>query len=283
MRALVFGSLVLLGACASIAGLEDPHDEATSPGDDAGIDSSAPPPPPPNDAGEDRTTVDAPIDAPDGGDAGRPPTCDENGLLGRWKLDEGSGTTAFDCTSKKHDGTITGAQWFTGKVGPGALRFSADVLDVGNPQDFQLTGSMTLTAWIRIDPASGSSGRIVSKSSMADRGWDFNIEGGNLEFKVATAATSFYELTTPIDTGQWRHVAAVYVSGASSSMRLFIDGQEKVSLGPVTATQRGTPHNVQIGAMPAETCCRFDGDIDDVRIYGRALSTMEVQTVFAAK
>ena len=42
------------------------------------------------------------------------------GLVGHWKLDEGSGTTAQDSSGNNYHGTITGAEWVTGQLG-GAL------------------------------------------------------------------------------------------------------------------------------------------------------------------
>lgn len=284
MRPLVACSLLFVSACAAIAGLEDPQDPA-APGDgDGGFESSSTaPPPPPNDGGggSDVGSNDASVDVANEG--GRPPSCDANGLIARWKMDEGSGTVAYDCTQYKRDGTISGATWTAGKIGSNALQFDDDSIDVGNPQAFQLTGPMTLSAWINIKSGSTTSGRIISKSSQADRGWELNIEGGgSLEFKIAYDEFSYTELSIAISQNEWHHVAGAYAAN-NATMRLYVDGALVTSRTDAPTVGRNSPFNVLVGAMPNETCCPFEGLIDDVRVYSRALTTAEVQAVMAEK
>ena len=46
------------------------------------------------------------------------------GPMAHWRFDEGSGTTAADATGNNNVGTLSGATWIQGKVGPGALSFN---------------------------------------------------------------------------------------------------------------------------------------------------------------
>jgi hypothetical protein len=62
-------------------------------------------------------------------------------LVGWWRLDEGTGTTAYDSSGNGNDGTILGnPQWVAGKVG-GALDFdgNGDYIDCGNDPIFNIT------------------------------------------------------------------------------------------------------------------------------------------------
>lgn len=267
MRSIFACSAVaLLGACATIVGLEEPTDAPLASAD-AGTDASSPsvptdaPAPPPSDAGAD-------------GDAG-PDPCSAPGLLAYWRLDEGSGSTATDCSPGKHHGSVAGATWTAGKVGPGALSFSGDSVDIGNPPELQLTGAMTLSVWVKID-SFATAGRILSKSSQTDRGWEINVDSGDvLEIKIATGATSYLQASTSFVAGEWKHVAGVFQPGIA--LRLYVDGVEVDARSTnVPSLQRNSPHPVRMGEMPNESCCRLDGTIDDVRIYGRALTAAEV-------
>ena len=79
--------------------------------------------------------------------------------------------------------------------------------------------------------------------------------------------------------GSWHH-AVMTIDGAVGV--LFIDGRE-VSRQP----WRGTPTKVSgsypmvFGAYPGSTTFYFKGDLDDVRIYNRALDSLEVQALYA--
>lgn len=278
-RAPLAATLVFIGACAALVGLDDPSPGA-SPGTDGGSDVTSSPV---DGTATTDATPSADANGGDANDAAMAP-CDEPGLVGRWRFDEGAGVVAHDCTSGTHDGTITGAQWATGKVGPGALSFGDDSVDVGNAAAFQLTADMTLAAWVKEDVASTSAGRIISKSSQLDRGWELNFEGAtSIEFKVATGTTSYSQVATSFgNDGEWHHIAGVY-STANTSMRIYVDGQEAISTTGAPTSQRDAPFPVLIGAMPGETCCRFSGSIDDVRVYSRALTAAEIKTIMSAK
>lgn len=281
MRAPLAATLVFVGACAAIVGLDEPSAVGPSASEDGGGDVTSP-------VNDGAITTDAPplvdSDVADANDAALPAPCDEQGLVGRWRFDEGAGTIAHDCTSGAHDGTITGAQWTAGKNGPGALLFSDDAVDVGNPAALQLKAGLTLAAWVKQDPASTTSGRIISKSSQDDRGWELNFEGAtSIEFKVATDTTSYSQVATSFtNDGQWHHIAGVF-SAANATMRIFIDGQQAASITGAPTSQRDAPFPVIIGAMPDETCCRFNGALDDVRVYSRAISATEIQAIMAAQ
>jgi hypothetical protein len=281
VRALFAGSLVFVGACAAISGLDDP-------GESAFEDDAAPPAPGTDGSGpgtsDTGTVADGAPNPVDGGDADARVNCNENGLLARWRFDEGTGSIARDCTTANHDGTITGTSWIAGKLGSGALRFTDDVVDAGNPSALRLTGALTLSAWVNASSSNLVSGRIVSKSSQSDRGWEMNLQGGTtLEFKVATSMTTYEQVAATLTTGQWRHVAGVYAP--STSLRLYVDGTQVSSQTTnVPSSQRNTPLPVLIGTQPGETSSSygFQGDIDDVRIYSRALTEAEIQALMTA-
>ncbi len=86
-------------------------------------------------------------------------------LVGWWKLDDGSGTTAIDSSGNGNHGTlINSPEWQTAgdnvKVGSSALEFdfptdgsttSSDYVDCGNKPEFDITDNITLALWVKSD------------------------------------------------------------------------------------------------------------------------------------
>src|SRR3990167_10785875 len=80
-----------------------------------------------------------------------------NGLIGYWAFEEQSGTTAGDSSGNGNTGTLTnGPTWTTGKVGSGALSFDGvnDGVNLGTPNSLNITGAVTVSAWINYRTAS---------------------------------------------------------------------------------------------------------------------------------
>jgi len=213
-------------------------------------------------------------------------------MLAYYRFEEGSGLTTADASGNDLTGTLTGSPlptWVTpGKMGAGALDFpgsGANRVAVGNPASLQLTGPMTLSAWILAD-AYSQNGRIVTKGGASGaRGWSLGVEStGNYAFQVAINSTSLASLQTgPVVLGTWTHLAGVYDNSGTPSMKLYTNGVLAVSLtSGVPATQYNPAATaVSIGNRADGLGTRWDGKIDEVRVYGRALSAAEIAALFA--
>src|SRR6266481_1658505 len=89
------------------------------------------------------------------------------GLVAAYNFNEGSGPTVTDLSGHNLTGTIVGATWTNqGKYG-NALSFNgtSSYVDLGNPAALQLTGSMTLEAWVKAAATPPNDGQIVAKSN----------------------------------------------------------------------------------------------------------------------
>ena len=72
-------------------------------------------------------------------------------MLGWWRLNEGSGSTASDSSGNNNDGTLVGnPQWVVGVAGS-ALEFNgtSDFVNCGNDESLDITGPITITCWMR--------------------------------------------------------------------------------------------------------------------------------------
>ena len=205
------------------------------------------------------------------------------GLVAAYSFDEGAGTTVTDRSGNGNTGRIVGALWTTvGKYGK-ALSFNGvgSYVDLGNPASLQLTGSMTWSAWINAAANPADDGEIVAKSDNGP-GWQIKTspDTGPHTFGVAVSAsgglrTQRYS-TTVRALNTWYHVAGVY-NASARTLDVYINGvlDDGVLVGAVPAAQVNSSVNVNIGRRTGGYY--FNGVIDEVRIYNRALTQSEIQ------
>jgi hypothetical protein len=204
-------------------------------------------------------------------------------LVSWWMFDEGQGSTAYD-SAGNNDGTVNGAAWTTGQVN-GALDFdgSNDYVSVPHDPTLDITGDITIAAWILFERAGAYEG-IVTKcvgSGSQNVPYDFrthNISQPQLAFVRADAIGHERVYSTEfIPTGQWHHVL---VRVENKVPDFYIDGLITGKYKDVvfTMTPTGNTKPVLIGRR--DDGLYFDGLIDDVRIYDRALSGEEIWEVY---
>jgi hypothetical protein len=207
------------------------------------------------------------------------------GLVAHWKFDEGSGGIATD-SAGTNDGTlINGPAWTDGQIG-GALDFNGvdDYVDIGSiagTDPLALAGSnFTIVCWIRPALTGNDYQRIVDKSNDHDgmNGYIVYVHTDG-KLSVGVNLNSFWSNSSVITANTWQQIA---VTADGSNYRLYVDG-ETVS-GSFAAGSYDSPPavttNMRIGAWNHAPDRRFNGAIDDVRIYDRALSDTEVQQLY---
>jgi hypothetical protein len=197
------------------------------------------------------------------------------GLVAAYSFDEGSGSVVGDASGNGHTGTVAGATWTAGRYG-GALSFdgTSAYVDLGSLGTFYRTG-FTLEAWVQ---------KQTTKNDVAVVGTWTGSDGGPMLW-VDHLATH-YQLTlgggladyldsgrTPVP-GEWQHLAATY-DGTTADY--YVDGTLVATRS--VAQGAGNSNVWRIGAYGSVAGGFFDGLIDDVRIYDRALSATEVASL----
>ena len=203
-----------------------------------------------------------------------------NDLIGHWEMNEDGGTTTADTSTMGNNitGTLTnGAAWTPGHTGSGvsfALN-SDDHIDLGTTSLLNISGNMTITAWI--NPASwgeGNWGTIMAREN--GNGFNFQLDGGNEALNIWSGNTT----DTPsdfnvIDLGVWQHVAVVINGGY---VTFYVNGAA-AGTASWTLTGAGAAVGAYIGSEDG-TGVNFDGAIDDVRIYDRPLYPEEIRLIY---
>jgi hypothetical protein len=211
------------------------------------------------------------------------------GLVGYWSFNEGSGTVATDFSGRGSHGTITGASWANGKLGK-ALSFSGDnYVDAGTGSALDITGDVTVCAWVRPASLTTSNYRPIMARSTAGFTTQYNLSsepagtGAQVSFGWSDDSVNFESYITDsnvLAVGRWTHICgirgtsdAIYINGASAAISQLS--------GPASVTTSGG--SLAIGKFgEANDGIRWDGLIDEVRIYNRALTAGEVNSLYGS-
>jgi len=197
-------------------------------------------------------------------------------LVAHWKLDEGSGTTAFDTSGNGNDGTFTGGpQWVAGYYG-GALEFDStdDNIDCGNDDSLNITDEITLSAWINMAqrPAVDDWYTIPWKEnaySMYLYGADTTLTTLCADFWLDTGRADIWDgPDIDIPLNDWTHIAVTF---NGTDFEFYVNGEHDH-----TQNQPGTIEVGAINFLFTQVGSSFAGLIDDVRIYNRALTQAEI-------
>ena len=202
-----------------------------------------------------------------------PPTAS---LVAAYSFNEGTGTTVADASGTGNVGTIGTATWSTlGKNGS-ALSFNGTTARVTVPDSptLRLTGAMTLEAWVFPTAVTSIWRDVIFKG---EDNYYLMATATNLSRPVAGGifSGSYGEAfgTSALPANTWTHLAATY-DGAT--LRLYVNGVQ-VGSKAQTGTLATSSNPLNIGGDTFYNQY-FDGRIDDIRIYNRALAPTEIQT-----
>jgi glucose/arabinose dehydrogenase len=198
------------------------------------------------------------------------------GLVASYPFDEGTGATAFDTTGHGHDGSVFGASWSPGGKNGGCLEFGGggDIVRIPASSALDFTTAATTEAWVFPTSATTAWSSVI-QHAIDDYFLHASHSAGPMRPAVGITTGGqirWVGATSPIPLGAWTHLAFTYGNG---SLQLYVNGALAVGTslpGGITATsnQVTVGGNIPYGEY-------FQGRIDDVRLYNRALSASEIQ------
>jgi hypothetical protein len=216
-------------------------------------------------------------------------------LIAYWPLDEDMGAVANDMSNNGHTGALQGPayNWVGGQFGS-AVHFSgADLMTVAMfPKP---TPSFTVSAWTLItNNELGPPIANIISTEIAGGGWALfaNLGPGpggmSYEFEYATTANpAVLPLTVTsnggVITGTWTHLAAV-LDGDAGSLTLYVAAAPVAMIPAPSPIIPGSPSlNIGRSTRPEPGAAfPMTGAVDDVAIYGRALTLQEIGQLNAA-
>ena len=217
-----------------------------------------------------------------------------------WTLDELAGTLAADSISGL-DGLHVGGPVIVSGMVENALEFDGldDHVRIAGDPLLQMdgvavvTGDLTIDAWIRIDASSPGGLHPIASSNSFCQGYAFYVRDGRLETGFSDGPLQArWTSSNPVTAGQWVHVAFACDRGLpNETCRFYIDGVEEFGVlsfpfTPTLGSMGGAAFYIgrmdpfcSAGNNQAE---HFDGVIDEVEYFRRALDASEIQAIHAA-
>ncbi len=204
------------------------------------------------------------------------------GLVGYWPFDEGTETIAYDYSGNNNHGTLyNGPQWVDGKVGK-ALSFDGvdDKVEVPDSPSLDIRKNLTIMAWVYPRTQLASIGDIVRKGRSYILGW---VDRGSDVFACWIYDTAWrqFRFSKPYSyyIGKWWYFVLTY---DGSYVKLYVNGILDREYNYVSTINIST-YSLGIGwGSPEYSGEFFNGLIDEVRIYNRALSDAEIKALYEA-
>jgi hypothetical protein len=194
-----------------------------------------------------------------------------NGLVAHYAFENDTA----DSSGNGLDGTIIGDATFVDGVKGMALDFSGDdYVDCGGVAEFSFTDAMTVSTWVNIRSRTTAWMTLVAKGENAWRlavnnettGIHYAFSGGTRGWQAANTATE-------LAFDEWYHVAATYDTKVGATV--YINGVLDASNPNLDGIDtNGLP--LLLGENPEATGRLFDGMLDEVMLYDRALSKEEI-------
>ncbi|MEK7589881.1 MAG: LamG-like jellyroll fold domain-containing protein [Patescibacteria group bacterium] len=205
------------------------------------------------------------------------------GLVGHWKLNEGSGTVATDSGSGGNEGVLTGnPTWTTGQIGDYAVDFDGDdFIEVTDP-NFGSANTFTVSLWIY--PTNANTEVILNYGNdTAGRGWRLiRASNGTINFRNALAQGGSGTAVAPLNT--WTHIVA-FISTGWNDINTYVNGSADYSTHGGDTSSPNSTDDFRIARNwdndQSGTSAQFIGRIDDVRYYNRLLSGNDIAELYA--
>jgi hypothetical protein len=207
----------------------------------------------------------------------------QSGLVGWWRADGNAQDSAG-----RHDGTLPfGMYYARGKIGQ-AFDFDGSSrrrVSIPDSPDFKLTKALTIEGWIY----PRQSGGIIFFRGDDRPGldpWQIDLRtAGFVGFQITDSKNQTVRIEAPIQLNQWQHIAATL--GTKGNMKLFVNGEPAAQtnttlrpLGDLEPTQNPAIGIGNIGGTSYQE--PFNGLIDEMALYSRALNQREIRAIYHA-
>ncbi|MDA0168687.1 hypothetical protein OJ998_06280 [Solirubrobacter taibaiensis] len=198
-----------------------------------------------------------------------------SGLVGAWGFDETSGDTVLDSSGRRNSGALQGATRTANGIYGRAVNFDGqdDWITVADNSSLDLTTGATLEAWVKPAAIDNAWRTILIKEQSDQLAYALyaNTDASRPSGNVFTTQDNGLAGPNPLPADRWSHVATTF---DGTTLRLYVNGVE-VSSMPVTGPIKVSSGALRMGgnAVWGEW---FNGTLDEVRVYNRALSGAEL-------
>jgi glucose/arabinose dehydrogenase/PKD repeat protein len=199
------------------------------------------------------------------------------GLQAAYPFEEGNGGTSVDFTGHGNTATLNGALWWPGaKYGNGiSFNGSTDFVSAADSNTLDIGNTGTIEAWVKATNLSKWESVIAKGNANDTNAHNYSMEitpANVVECGIGSGANGkTIDSSTSLTSGQFYHLACVWTG---TTIQVYINGVAENSSSQ-TFAPAGNTSPLYIGQYGGGFD-RFDGIIDEVHIYNRALSASEI-------
>lgn len=213
------------------------------------------------------------------------------GILAHWTFDQTGAATAVDSVNGLNGTLSGGAAMVAGGVSGGALQLStasASFVNMGAILPLSGTQPCTISFWCKTTPGITTTQFAVTKhATNSHNGYIVGLNttscygatGRALSYRSNNCGGEAISTTATVNDGQWHFIASTY--HPTTGTRLYVDGgPPEAIVGGVSVAGNNAPFLVGGVTVAGVPTAIFDGMIDDVQVYGRALTCHELNMLF---
>jgi hypothetical protein len=213
-----------------------------------------------------------------------PPMPVEPDLVGWWTFDEGAGAGVRDLSGNGHHGRIVGeVTWVEGKVGGGIhIEGAKSGVAIDDAEDLRIPGDLTMALWVRKAAEPTEWVCIMGRGTWERRNYGLWLDARGSRYmwqqydargnKVSDVNLYGKKI---VEVGKWVHLAATI---EQDQVKLYFDG-ELDAQGKRSAAPWAEAGPLGLGYAMYHSALK--GDLDDVRLYRRALGAAEIRALYA--
>lgn len=205
-----------------------------------------------------------------------------SGLQLYWDFNSPRGIALYDVTGRAGRGTLRYGEWKKDYASSLGSSVSLDI-NTGSlgimKTEIDCTDTFTVMAYVKTTNSTASMTVLSHVLYPLAGHWQLSAYAGEPFFYTRDfymPGTNTHEIQFPfsknVADGKWHHIAITFDSG---SVKTYVDGRVTGSWNGVAGTMRKPDAEFSIGRLPRNTN-RWDGSLDEVRLYNRALTADEI-------
>ena len=211
-----------------------------------------------------------------------------NGLVLAYTFNTNA-TPVADGSTNGNAGTVAGAVWTNGGRFGGGYTFDGvnDYIQAGDSNSLDISGPLTISAWARFNASNGVRCLVAKHDDLSARAYNAYFENGILFVQFTSDGNGQHfssRSAASVSSAQWTHYVVTWDGTLNSHVNMYVNG---VAVSVIIANPGMTGTTIYNSALPLRVGSKsnggwpFSGAIDEVYLYNRELTAVEIASLYA--
>jgi chitodextrinase len=206
-----------------------------------------------------------------------------NGLVGYWSFDTSdvSGTSITDLSGNSNTGTAAETPTLvTGQLNQAlALTDGVQQINVGHGSSLNITGPFSVSFWLFPTTTPQAVDYVAFQKAQNYENAGFNAYYGYYSTKVTCDIGNGTSVASSVsmNLNQWNHIVCLY---DGSHLQVYVNGTQTGSVSDTTNPNSSASYDMYLGSGGLDTGSHIFGDMDEFRVYNRALTGSEITQLY---